>query len=488
MVEISLRIDPVRGELALYGGEKTAHEPFPPWPQFAERTLTSVLEPLRSGRVSYLSGARGKEFEARWASWIGAAHAVSCSSGTAALHTALLALGIQPGDEVIVPSHTFLSTSLAVLHAGAAPVFCDVAGDHTMDPHALEALVTDRTRAVIVVHLYGIVCAMDRILEVAKRRGLAVVEDCAQSVGGEFHGRKAGTLGDAGCFSFSEGKHVSTGGEGGMVVTDDEKLAQASRSLRDYGREQENAAEYHGEENATEYRGGAAHVRVGFNYRLTEIQSIIGLGELDRLDTWNLPRRRIRENIRSCLLPALRRTGAPSQYSGASKRILEVPPAARPGKAHLRSGGVPPRARCRRASRLRRPMARILPGARLCGARTGALRRRGGPAGDDRGARSASLVGTRPRGAVRLCGEEGPARLPQVRAGQPWVGQAWGISPGGSALSAHPQKLDKVLPVELFAFFQHVERHLVRFFDRLPVNISEVLPRRGAASRENSRM
>jgi dTDP-4-amino-4,6-dideoxygalactose transaminase len=291
VVEISLRIDPVRGELALYGGEKTAHEPFPPWPQFAERTLTSVLEPLRSGRVSYLSGARGKEFEARWASWIGAAHAVSCSSGTAALHTALLALGIQPGDEVIVPSHTFLSTSLAVLHAGAAPVFCDVAGDHTMDPHALEALVTDRTRAVIVVHLYGIVCAMDRILEVAKRRGLAVVEDCAQSVGGEFHGRKAGTLGDAGCFSFSEGKHVSTGGEGGMVVTDDEKLAEACRSLRDYGREQANATEYRGEENATEYRGGAAHVRVGFNYRLTEIQSIIGLGELDRLDTWNLPRR-----------------------------------------------------------------------------------------------------------------------------------------------------------------------------------------------------
>ncbi len=263
----------MRGELALYGGEKTAHEPFPPWPQFAERTLTGVLEPLRSGRVSYSSGARGKEFEARWASWIGAAHAVSCSSGTAALHTALLALGIRPGDEVIVPSHTFVSTSLAVLHAGAVPVFCDVGDDQTIDPRALEALVTDRTRAIIVVHLYGIVCAMDRILEVARRRGLSVVEDCAQSVGGEFHGRKAGTLGDAGCFSFSEGKHVSTGGEGGMVVTDDEKLAQSCRSLRDYGRED------------------TAHVRVGFNYRLTEIQSIIGLGELDRLDTWNLPRR-----------------------------------------------------------------------------------------------------------------------------------------------------------------------------------------------------
>ena len=281
MVEISLRLSPVRGELALYGGEKTAHEPFPPWPQFAERTLTSVLEPLRSGRVSYSSGARGREFEARWASWIGAAHAVSCSSGTAALHTALLALGIQPGDEVIVPSHTFLSTSLAVLHAGAIPVFSDVGDDHTIDPRALEALVTERTRAVIVVHLYGIVCAMDRILEAARRHGLSVVEDCAQSVGGEFQGRKVGTLGDAGCFSFSEGKHVSTGGEGGMVVTENDKLAEACRSLCDYGREQA----------AAESPGGVAHVRVGFNYRLTEIQSVIGLGELDRLDTWNLPRR-----------------------------------------------------------------------------------------------------------------------------------------------------------------------------------------------------
>jgi len=258
----------------LYGGKKTAHEPFPPWPQFAERTLSSVLEPLRSGRVSYLSGARGRELEARWASWVGAAHAVSCSSGTAALHTALLALGIQPGDEVIVPSHTFLSTSLAVLHAGASPVFCDVGDDQTIDPRALESLVTARTRAVIVVHLYGIVCAMDRILEAARRHGLSVVEDCAQSVGGEFHGKKAGTLGDAGCFSFSEGKHVSTGGEGGMVVTDSDTAAEACRSLRDYGRD-----------------SSAAHTRAGFNYRLTEIQSIIGLGELDRLDTWNLPRR-----------------------------------------------------------------------------------------------------------------------------------------------------------------------------------------------------
>jgi dTDP-4-amino-4,6-dideoxygalactose transaminase len=190
----------------------------------------------------------------------------------------LLALGIGPGDEVIVPSHTFISTSLAVLHAGAVPVFCDVAEDQTLDPRAIEALVSARTRAVIAVHLYGVVCDIDRILEAARRHRLPVLEDCAQCVGGERGGRKAGALGHAGCFSFSQGKHISTGGEGGMIATYDDALADACRCLRDYGREQEPAER-------------AAHVRPGFNYRLTEMQSAIGLVELDRLEAWNLPRR-----------------------------------------------------------------------------------------------------------------------------------------------------------------------------------------------------
>jgi dTDP-4-amino-4,6-dideoxygalactose transaminase len=267
----------MREELALYGGEKTTHEPFPAWPQFAEKAFTEIQEPLRSGRVSYWSGPRGREFESRWASWMSTAHAVSCSSGTAALHMALVALGIRSGDEVLVPSHTFASTALAVLHAGAVPVFCDAAVDHTIDARSLDALITPRSKAIIVVHLYGVVCDMDRVNEVARRHGLALVEDCAQCVGGELRGRKAGSLGDVGCFSFSQGKHICTGGEGGMIVTNDDALAKTCRSLRDYGREQEGS--------------GAAHVRAGFNNRMTEIQSIIGLCELERLDTWNLPRR-----------------------------------------------------------------------------------------------------------------------------------------------------------------------------------------------------
>jgi dTDP-4-amino-4,6-dideoxygalactose transaminase len=270
----------MREELALFGGPKTAGDPFPHWPQFAERTLAEVVEPLRTGRVGYWDGAKGREFETQWAAWAGAAHAVSCSSGTAALHLALAGMGIGSGDEVIVPSHTFISTSLAVLQAGAVPVFCDVTEDQTMDPRCIEPLVGARTRAVIIVHLFGIVCAMERVIETARRLGLKVIEDCAQCIGGEYKGRKAGTLGDAGCFSFSQTKHLSTAGEGGMVVTDDDGLAEACRSLRDYGRAVE------GE------RGGEAHVRAGFNYRLTEVQSIVGLNELARLDSWNLPRRR----------------------------------------------------------------------------------------------------------------------------------------------------------------------------------------------------
>jgi dTDP-4-amino-4,6-dideoxygalactose transaminase len=266
----------MREELALHGGGKTAREPFPPWPLFAERTLSDVLEPLRTGKVASWSGTRCAELEERWAAWAGAPYAVACSSGTAALHMTLLALGVRPGDEVLVPSHTFISTSLAVLHSGAVPVFCDVTDDQTLDARSIETRATGRTRSVIAVHLYGIVCDMDRILQAARRRGLSVVEDCAQCAGGEYHGRKAGTIGDAGCFSFSQGKHVSAGGEGGMVVSTLPEAAGACRSLRDYGREDE----------------GTSHVRAGFNYRLTEMQAIIAANELARLDSWNLARRR----------------------------------------------------------------------------------------------------------------------------------------------------------------------------------------------------
>jgi dTDP-4-amino-4,6-dideoxygalactose transaminase len=270
----------MREELALFGGEKTSHDPFPPWPQFAQKTLEEALEPLRIGRVGCWPGGRCRQFELRWAQWVGTAHAVCCSSGTAALHVALLALDAA-GGEVILPSHTFASTALAVVHAGAEPVFADVCDDGTLDPRGIEPLITSRTRAIVAVHLHGVVCAVDRIREVARPRGLRVVEDCAQCVGGELKGKKAGALGDAGCFSFSQGKHVSVG-EGGMMVCDDRELARVCRSLCDYGRDPD----------AEGADGAAPHVTAGFNYRMTEIQAAIGLAEMERLDSWNLPRRR----------------------------------------------------------------------------------------------------------------------------------------------------------------------------------------------------
>jgi dTDP-4-amino-4,6-dideoxygalactose transaminase len=269
----------VHDELALHGGERTAKDPFPPWPQFNDRAIRDAVEPLKSGRVASWSGTEVTALETRFAAWLGAPHAVACSSGTAALHLAFLSLGVGPGDEVIIPSHTFASSALAARHVGARVVFCEAADDQTLDPRSLERAITSRARVIVAVHLYGIVCDMGPIASIARRHGLRIVEDCAQCVGGEVEGRRAGTLGDIGCFSFSQGKHLCAGGEGGMLVTGDVGIAEAVRSLADYGRS-------HAEPSPS------AHVRAGLNYRLTEMQAAVGLSELARLDTWNLPRRR----------------------------------------------------------------------------------------------------------------------------------------------------------------------------------------------------
>ncbi len=260
---------------------------FPMWPVFAEETLKDVLEPLKSGKVNYWTGKKGMEFEAKWAEWNGAKFAISCTNGTAALHIAVASLGIGPGDEVIVPSYSFIASSFAILQAGAIPVFCDVTEDHTIDPALIEGLINGRTKAILLVHLYGVMADMGPVMQIAKQYGLKVIEDCAQCFGGEYKGIKAGVIGDAGCFSFCQSKHFTTGGEGGMVVTNDENLAWECRSFRDHGydvRERMNML-------ALEEKLPYIHNRVGFNYRMTEIQSIIGLNELKRLDSWNLKRR-----------------------------------------------------------------------------------------------------------------------------------------------------------------------------------------------------
>jgi len=275
-------------EEVVMNGAGIAELGFPMWPEFAPETPDMVADLLRSGKVNYWTGPVGMQFEEAWAKYIGAKMAISCTNGTAALHIALAALDIGPGDEVIVPSYSFIASSFSVVQAGAIPVFADVTDDHTLDPNCIEPLITERTKAIIVVHLYGGVADMGPILAIAKKHNLKVIEDCAQCFGGEFNGVKCGVLGDVGCFSFCQSKHFTTGGEGGMVVTNDENVGWECRSFRDHGYDVRTRMNMLALEEKLPY----IHNRVGFNYRMTEMQSLIGLNELKRFESWNLPTRR----------------------------------------------------------------------------------------------------------------------------------------------------------------------------------------------------
>ena len=221
-------------EIAM-NGAGVAELGFPMWPQFDPKTKQDMADALDSGLVSYWTGKKGMEFEEKFRQWSGATMAVSCSCGTAALHIGISCLGIGPGDEVLVPSYSFIASSYAIVQAGAIPVFCDVTPDHTIDPDDIERKITDRTKGIVVVHLYGVVCDMGRIMDIAKKHNLYVIEDCAQAIGGKYNGRSVGTIGNVGCFSFCQSKHFTTAGEGGMVLTMDEDLGWECRSFRDHG-------------------------------------------------------------------------------------------------------------------------------------------------------------------------------------------------------------------------------------------------------------
>src|SRR6266852_4366251 len=188
-------------QLAINGGPRAVTNQLPGWPQFSEQAIQSLEEVLRSGRVNYWTGKRGMEFEKKFAEWQGSQYAISVATGTAALHVALNSLGLGPGDEVIVPSYTFIATSFSVVQAGAIPRFADVnIEDHCLSVESAEKLVNERTRAIIPVHLYGNVCDMDKISAFAKRHNLFVIEDNAEAFGGSYKGKKTGTLSQiAGC-------------------------------------------------------------------------------------------------------------------------------------------------------------------------------------------------------------------------------------------------------------------------------------------------
>ena len=276
-------------ELAIDGGPKAVTNQLAGWPQFDEKAIQDVEKVLRSGKVNYWTGPHGMEFERKFAEWQGSQYAISASNGTAALHIALSALGIGPGDEVIVPSYTFIASSFSIVQAGAIPRFADVnLDDHCISIESAEKLVNGRTRAIMPVHLYGNVCDMDPILEFAKKHDLFVIEDNAEAFGGAYKGKKTGTLGHMAACSFCQNKTFTTGGEGGMVTTDDEELAWLARSFRDHGYDVKQRLSLLELEQKLPY----IHNTVGWNYRMTEMQSAIGLAELERMDTWNMPRRK----------------------------------------------------------------------------------------------------------------------------------------------------------------------------------------------------
>lgn len=286
-------------KLAIDGGPKAVTNALGHWPSFDECAIRAVEDVLRSGKVNYWTGPHGMEFEKKYAEWQGSKFGISVATGTAALHVCLAALGIGPGDEVIVPSYTFIATSFSVVQAGAIPRFADVnLDDHCISIESAERLVSPRTKAIIPVHLYGNVCDMDKVMAFARKHNLFVIEDNAEAFGGSYKGKKTGTIGHMAACSFCQNKTFTTGGEGGMVTTDDEDLAWEARSFRDHGYDVKERLNLLALEQKLPY----IHNRVGWNYRMTEMQSAIGLAELQRMDNWNMPNRRRNARI---LLDAL---------------------------------------------------------------------------------------------------------------------------------------------------------------------------------------
>src|SRR3990172_2473515 len=213
--------------LAIDGGPKVRTRPFPPWPALGDEDVSAVADVLRSGALTQLSGGAVAAFEEAFAAWNGVPHCVATSSGTTAIHTALAALDIGPGDEVIVPAHTFIASATPVLHQRAVPVFADVdPGTYCLSPENLAERVTSRTKAIVAVHLNGHPADLEALLALAEPRGIALIEDCAQAHGALFNGRKVGTIGRVGCFSFWEDKIMTTGGEGGAVLAGGAALAE----------------------------------------------------------------------------------------------------------------------------------------------------------------------------------------------------------------------------------------------------------------------
>lgn len=262
--------------------------PFAPWPCFDTEEVEAASAVLRSGKVNYWTGEEGRLFEQEFAAMVGCRHAIALTNGTVALELALYALGLGPGDEVVTTSRTFIASASAVVMRGAKPVIADIDREsQNLTAETVRKVLTPRTRAIIAVHLAGWPCDMDPLLELARERGLKVIEDCAQAHGATYKGRMVGSLGDVAAFSFCQDKIMSTGGEGGMLTTSDPALWERAWAFKDHGKSFE--AVFH-REHPPGFRW--LHESFGTNWRLTEMQSAIGRVLLTKLPKWVEQRRR----------------------------------------------------------------------------------------------------------------------------------------------------------------------------------------------------
>lgn len=262
--------------------------PFSPWPSFTEEEAEAVHDVILSNRVNYWTGTECREFEKEFATFSDSNYAVALANGTLALDIALRALGVGEGDEVIVTSRTFIASISTVVNAGAIPVFADVDREtQNIEARTIEPVITPKTKAIIVVHLAGRPAEMDAIMALAEKHNLYVIEDCAQAHGARYKGKSVGSIGHIGAWSFCQDKIMTTGGEGGMVTTNDESLWRKMWSFKDHGKSYEAVYE---REHPPGFRW--LHESFGTNWRMMEMQAAIGRIQLKRMVSWTAARQR----------------------------------------------------------------------------------------------------------------------------------------------------------------------------------------------------
>ncbi len=259
---------------------------FGEWPCFTEDEIQAVADVLRSNKVNYWTGNRGREFQRAYAEWVGVEHAVAVCNGTVALEACLRALQIGGGDEVIVTPRTFIASISCIIAVEATPVFADVdPRSQNISAETVAPLITNKTKAIICVHLAGWPCEMDALVDLVAGRGVYLVEDCAQAHGAKYKGRSVGGLGDAAAWSFCQDKIMSTGGEGGMVTSNSEEVWEGTWTYKDHGKSYD--AVYN-QEHSPGFRW--LHSSFGTNWRITEMQAVIGLLQLEKMADWHQAR------------------------------------------------------------------------------------------------------------------------------------------------------------------------------------------------------